>query len=336
MHKFKDGGPLPGGCATVSNYVVLTACLVVFLHTLFLSRTLPGRPGATPELPRAPEPVPLRNLPDVVIYRRTKKTGSSSMLEELLHATAPLRYVPLAEGGTKAKEVVRGEGLLASPRRLLVAEHNAVTRDDAPWGTALIIDTIVDGYRQVTAFCRFVVKVERCDAELAKCLRSPFALGQRFYRWAGHESEDASTYIDMPLSSAHPALSTTVLRKVFPNATLDIKRRNSAGSSCAEDSALRRVYDEHYKELESQVERLRMRFLMLSGYPTLTKSGDVSLEEMMDKAEELERKRYLRESGLNFEDYESTSEVSKEHLALKRGKPNWARTPDGKIELRNQ
>lgn len=256
------------------------------------------------------------------------------MLEELIHVSAPLGYVSVFEGGPKAKEVVRGEGLVASPRRMLVTEHNPVTRDDAPGRKSLIIDTVLDGYKQITSFCRFVVKIEKCDDQMKECLKSNAALAQQFYRWAGRSKEDAATFIDMPLSSAHPALSTTVLRLVFPNAILDIKKRNSAGSSCPEDPELRRIYLQNYRELENQIEKLRTRFLILSGYPAATK-GNVTLEEMMDKAEELERKRYWEESKIKFEDYERTSEVAKEHLALKRGKPNWQRLPNGNIILKN-
>lgn len=270
------------------------------------------------------------HLPQVIVYRRTKKTASSSMLEELLKVTTQHGYVSLYHSGPRMKEVVRAEYLAPNPRRLFVAEHNAVTRDETAGRKTLIIDTIMDGYRQVTSYCRYVKKVRmrHCDEQLIKCLEGP-ALSQSNYRWAGKSHEDISTFIDMPLSSEHPALSTTAFQRVFENSVLDVKKRNSVGSACPEDPKIRAVYNKWYKRLDRQINKLRIRLLALAGYPANSKDGNVSITEMMDKAEELERRRYLEDLDYVFGEHEATREVSEEHIDLKRGELTWGRLPTG-------
>lgn len=269
------------------------------------------------------------DIPDVFIYRRTKKTGSSSMLGALLKVTDKLGYIPLYYDPPYMKTYVRAEGLRPIPRRLFVAQHNAVTREHTQGRKTVIADTIIDGYRQVTSFCRFTRNISDCAAGMKECLNDA-ALSQRFYRWAGKPREDEETFIDLPLSSAHPALSSSVLRRIFPNITLDVHRYNVAGSSCDEKPDLRKIYNNHYKILDYQIDALRKRLLHMAGYPTAAAQETLhaSLVELMDAAEEEERKKYT------FSTYESTRKVASDHsLLMKYAKSPWRREKNGKLVL---
>ena len=256
------------------------------------------------------------------------------MLEELLRETSSHGYIPLYHAGPRMKAVVRAEGLKRYPRRLFVAEHNGVTRKDTRGRKAVIIDTFVDGYKQMTSHCRFVekYKVRHCDKELLDCLRGP-ARKERFFRWAFRKREGEDTFIDIPLSSAHPALSTTAFRHIFPLAVLNVKHRNSAGSSCPEDARIRAVYQRNYKELEQQIDELRRRLLALSGYPFNSRTSNVSLSEMLDAAERLERQKYFREEKLVFGNHNKSWGVSDQHILLKRGEKVWGRGKNDRISL---
>lgn len=275
------------------------------------------------------------HLPEVIIYRRTKKTAISSMLEGLLKETTQHGYVSLYHSGPRMKEVVRAESLAPHPRRLFVAGHNAFTRDETAGRKTVIIDTVMDGYRQVTSYCRFVkkVRVKHCDEQLIKCLEGP-ALSQRNYYWAGKRHEDTSTFIDMPLNSEHPALSTTAFRRVFETAVLNVRKRNSAGSACPEDSKIRSVYNKRFKRLDRQINKLRVRLLALAGYPAHSKDGNVTITEMMNSADELERRRYLKNLNYVFGEHEATREVSEEHIDLKRRERTWGCSSTGEIIIK--
>lgn len=269
-------------------------------------------------------------LPEVIIYRRTKKTGSSSMLAQLLKMLDGKGYTALYHERHQLRAAVRGENSATWPKKLFIATHNDISRNDTGGRRTVIIDTVLDGYRQVTSFCRFGKHVEKCDAELVKCLEGRSALNQQHYRWAGRTWEDASTYIDIPLSSAHPALSTTAIRRIFANATLDVGRLNAVGSGCGEVPALRETYNRLYTKLDLQVDLLRARLLVLTGYPLLVTKGDVSMAELLDRAEMLEREKYQHQFGVVSAE---TSGISAGHRALRAGERAWAKGEDGLIRL---
>lgn len=282
-------------------------------------------------------------LPELFIYRRTKKTGSSSMLTALLEHLLPMGYTPLYYGqGEEMDAVVRNEYLpthvnFTKRRRLLIAEHNHITRSYHPVpNSAVIADTVRDGYQQMTSYCRYVRKVKSCTgSEMLDCLRNPNTTLQNNYRWAGNEQEDEDTYIDLPLSSAHPALSTTILRRVFPNVTLEISRFNVRSSSCSENEEVRRVYQELYEELEAQISRLRQRILILTGYPYKVDKavqGRVSITDVMKEAEQLEREKYDELEGGKISKVRGYSEA---HHELMRMTKHWT-LKGGKLSIKSR
>lgn len=248
------------------------------------------------------------------------------MLEALMLVLKEKDYVPIYHIPDKMPHVVRAESLKPNPRRLLVSQHNGVTRYHTRGRKAVIADTVIDGFKQITSFCRFVSNAEDCDDDMIRCLQSSTARAQVRYRWAGGDHETDDTYIDLPLSSAHPALSSTVLRVIFPGAVLDIKKRNVAGSACEETPKLQELYRKLFKELERQNDMLRKRLLSLAGYPIRAKSGsNITTEEMMDAAEEMEKVKY------NFGTYEPTKHDAESHKELKQFERDWSRSPSGEL-----
>lgn len=272
-------------------------------------------------------------LPDVLIFRRTRKTGSSSMLEQLLKVANQHHYTPLYESGIHLRTLVKAENSATNPKRVFVAEHNSISRADVGNRRAVIVDTVADGYKQITSFCRFVpkVRVRDCEQGLEECLQGKIALSENWYRWAGRENEDAETYIDIPLSVEHPALSTRVFRRVFPDAVLDVRKLNVANSSCDESSRLRSIYNELYRELDRQVKILQLRLLVLAGYPMAKENSSISTAELLEAAEQMERARFSRE-GLVFGTYDSEKAVSSDHMLLKKSQRQWVRL-NGKLQL---
>ena len=230
-------------------------------------------------------------VPDVVIYRKTKKTGSTSGLDAILKGLLPKRYAPLHNDTSVIKDILRAEALKSSPRKLLVSCHNGISREHTGNLFTVITDTVKDGYHQMTSFCRYFREVKECDSdEMRECLHHANLQYQVKYRWAGRSKEDSETYIDLPMSVAHPGLSTTVFRQVFPNVTLDFPQINAVGSTCEDIPSVRKVYDELFADLENQVLKLRNRMLTLAGYPT--KLDGYSVVQLMDAADKTERSKY--------------------------------------------
>lgn len=247
----------------------------------------------------------LQQWPELFIFRRTKKTGSSSMMNALMDALQPLGYYAPPHMEPELEGAIRNEFRRKHPRRTMVLHHNSLTRNVHPARRAVIADTIRDGYKHVTSYCRYIKHVKTCNgSDMEECLRSSSTLRQNRYRWAFRPREDLDTYIDLPLSSAHPALSTTVLRTVFPNVTLHVHHYNVRDLACSDDSPMRVVYDQLYLDLELQVEKLRRRLLVVAGYPYVVDPKvreNVTLVDMIDAAERLERLKYQSEHDFDSE-----------------------------------
>lgn len=318
------------------------------------------------------------HFPSLLIYRRTMKTGSSSMREALLQALQPYGYntlpykskdlqvvlrhlfvrkdlidstssvasrsrlsktsgisnishffsVPQNYFARTEKDLPAQENVLSSPRVLLV-QHNDITKSVHPTRDAIIVDTFRPGYAQITSFCTHIQRVSSCSdlPSMEACLLSNVTKAQNFYRWAGRSAEDCDTYIDLPLSSSHPALSTTVFRTLFPDTILNLNIYNQRGSTCPEHERLKRIYDEHYTELENQVRSLQHRLLVIAGYPTMisrTTFGskwqrqNFTYEDMLDAAESEERQKYP-ELNINLSNVkEASQEIQNFQGDLKR------------------
>lgn len=244
------------------------------------------------------------DVPALFIFRRTRKTGSSSMVEALLSSVASsYGYVPLPFryrdiNRALSLEYIRRDGQTNGPR-IMVVNHNDITRNFHPRRDVVIADTIRDGFEQITSYCRHIRRVPDCGKYIEACMRLPSTQDQAIYRWAGRSKEDEDTYIDLPLSSAHPMLSTAVLRTVYPNISpLQIDYYNVRNSACENTTHLRDVYNVYFKHLDEQVDDLKRRLLLIAGYPTTLAASvprrlrkAISLNNLLDAAEIQERKR---------------------------------------------
>lgn len=243
-------------------------------------------------------------VPALFIFRRTRKTGSSSMVEALLSSVASsYGYVPLPFryrdiNRALRLEYIRRDGQTRGPR-IMVVNHNDITRTFHPKRDVVIADTIRDGFEQITSYCRHIRGVPDCGRYIDACMRSPSTRNQAFYRWAGRPKEDEDTYIDLPLSSAHAMLSTAVLRTVYPNISpLQIDYYNVRNSTCEDTKHLRDVYNIYFKHLDEQVDDLKRRLLLVAGYPTTLAASvppslrkAISINDLLDAAEIHERRR---------------------------------------------
>lgn len=251
------------------------------------------------------------------------------MLDALLKILEPYGYTSLYHYNPERMDAIVRTQMNSAGGRLFIAQHNRVTRLHAPGKRVVIADTFLDGYKQITSFCRYVRKVETCDGRMVQCMKGRFALAQNEYRWAGREGESWDVYIDMPLSSEYPALSTSVVRNTFPGAHLDIKQYNVANSSCPELKGLRDVYTRYYAKLEKQISRLRYRMLYLTGYSSVAAPGEnVNVVEMLEAAEILEQEKYGVGSGKG----EADASYSERHRQLIENVPKWQKI-DGKVIL---
>lgn len=341
-----------GTVLTITGVTLLVLYTLLVVHVTKGNQALPASfqydtRESHPAYPDQQKWRPLK-LPALLIYRRTMKTGSSSMREALLSALQPHGYVIMpyksddlqtvlhhlyarndlpspnaSRGGSYSAArnedlgsmsisggsepvnngTVAGTRFVATPPRVLLVQHNSIVRSVHPDRDAVIVDTLRPGYEQITSFCTHIQRVRSCDdvSAMEACLRSNITRAQNFYRWAGRSAEDEDTYIDVPLSSWHPALSTTVFRTVFPDAILNVDIYNERNSTCRLNERLKRLYDEYYGDLENQIRMLQSRMLVLAGYPTmLSKKGPGSVEmfkrfsvaDMLDAAEQEERKKY--------------------------------------------
>lgn len=283
----------------------LLVSLALFIHVQYLRsitepvtnipRGIPRghRVSSNPYAARAPT-----DMPDLVIFRRTKKSGSSSILNALMRTLIPLGYEPIPLKNFELITGVMNEYRRAFPRKLMTVHHNKVTKSMHPNPSkVVIVDSIRDGFSQITSYCRHMRHVESCNASIIPCITGSLAQIQAKYRFVGSLEENQFTYIDLPLSSQHPALSTTVMRSVFPNIPLlPIERYNKRNTACAHDiPELKQAYDRSFVDLERQIDMLRKRMLTIAGYPVQVEkygSPKVDINELMDAAEQLEEVKY--------------------------------------------
>lgn len=251
------------------------------------------------------------------------------MLAALLDQVVPMGYTPHYSGGEVIEAIVRSTYVPTASasrtnRLLFIAEHNKITKAFHPLRDAVIADTVRDGYRQITSLCRYSRRATNCSGdEMLDCLRSNTSLQERFYRWAGNHAEDRDTYIDLPLSSAHPALSTSVLRTVFPNIFLNIQRFNVRSTGCDDDVEIRKVYNKLYAPLETDTKLLKRRMLTIAGYPySIDKKFQVNftLDDVLKAADEIERHKYKTEA---LKDNIASSRFSAAHIKLMKRK-HWS------------
>lgn len=397
--------------AHISLPTALLVLLVLFLHARYV--TLITEPNTTIPLGTALRSIYKRDgtdargqLPDLFIFRRSKKTASTSMANALLSALIPYGYEPSGMKNFEISTYAANAFVRAKPRRLIIVNHNQVTRATHPHVNAfensfpkkakvrrhsplnrnykplrteinedstdesnmtttnrvalapedssfeydkddelldltplpgaspeedsdeyvhriyfdephararvVIADTIRDGFQQITSYCRHMRGFSACDASLIPCIQSRLARAQMLYRFAGNEKETIDTYIDLPLSSSHPALSTTVLRSVYPEMEpLRIDRYNAHRYACRSSmfpELLAAYRDAGFEQLDEHVDMLRKRMLLIAGYPTDVRiSGEertvddstrVKTKDLLDAAEQLEQKAKYK--GVNF------------------------------------
>lgn len=298
------------------------------------------------------------SYPELFIFRKSKKTGGSSMINALMDALEPLGYVPLPKKRDEMDISVRNEYVRPSPRRLMLVQHNKVTRAHHPRRRAVIADTIRDGLPQVLSYCRHMRAVQDCfGPAMLKCLRRR-ASHQLAYRWARRDREDEDTYIDLPMSPAHPALSTAVLRTVFPKIPpLRILRYNDRGLGCEKElrtaslneteqhgkEAVLQMYHELFGPLDGQIDDLKRRMLSVAGYPVLVREthGGAAresvaqgkmLSKVVDEAERIEaQKDYAGWAG--DQQHEMFEGKSERVLDLLAGVLKWKRRSTGGLAL---
>lgn len=343
-------GPDTKAGARISSQVLMTGLVIgsLFLHACYITHVTTRRALDTLAAPSrtlrdAHRGLPLaadardltrgaaeweRPLPELFIYRRTKKTGSSSMMAAFLDALPPLGYVALPQGEAEVDMPLRYHLMRAHARRLMVVRHNHVTRDIHPERRAVIADTIRDGFQRMTSFCRFILHVHDCDLPgMQRCWRSAVVIAETRYRWAGRAREDPDTYIDLPLSSAHVGVSTSVMRSLFPNISLRLDRYNVMNSTCNETSELRALYDATFPTLDAEDDLLRKRMLIIAGYPfTMQRHAErhLSMVEMLDAAERLERVKY----GMTGE-LMQTDKMSLQSRQMRGADLKWGQDSDG-------
>lgn len=396
--------------AHISLPTALLVLLALFLHARYV--TLITEPNTTIPLGTALRSIYERDgtdargqLPDLFIFRRSKKTASTSMANALLSALIPYGYEPTGMKIFEISTYAANAFVRAKPRRLMIINHNQVTRAahphvnafensfpkkakvrrhsplngnynprkidinedstedsnmtttnrvvlapedssfendkddildltpppeaspeedsdeyvhrvnfDEPHARARVViaDTIRDGFQQITSYCRHMRGFSACDASLIPCIQSRLARAQMLYRFAGNEKETTDTYIDLPLSSSHPALSSTVLRSVYPEMEpLRIDRYNAHRYACRSSKfpeLLAAYRDAGLEQLDEHVDMLRKRMLLIAGYPTEVRiSGEgktvddstrVKTKDLLDAAELLEQKTKYK--GINF------------------------------------
>lgn len=279
-------------------------------------------------------------FPDLFIYRRSRKSGSSSMLAALLDLLQPLGYhATYFNPGPETNHSLRFLFTSSSgPARVFVGEHNAVTRAYMPEKRAVIADTVRDGFEQITSLCRYTRGVTGCDDDMVQCMRSSWALKEMSFRWAGASEETEDNYIDLPLSSAHPSLSTAVLKIVYP----DIKRVNVhkyhvRKTHCQKDKHLVQVYNSLYKKMDADVRKLKVRMLILAGYPYQSVARNVSLDDMLDAAEKEEARKYAG-TDINAENGEEEvhNGISQQQRQLLMTLKKWVKDSAGKVRLANR
>lgn len=84
-------------------------------------------------------------LPDLIIYRRTKRSGSSSILVEMRGILEPLTYKPFHLRKTSIDVLEKQESIWPNARRIIVADYSDITRHRHPYLHAVVADTGRDG-----------------------------------------------------------------------------------------------------------------------------------------------------------------------------------------------
>lgn len=309
--------------------VSFVALVILFLQVQPNSQQRSGNPSFDVDTTN----ILLRNrFPDFVLFRRSPKTGSSSMAPALATALRQWHYEPISPVEKAIQYGVLHWTRIKNPQqRFLFLYHNDFSRADLPEKNVLIVDTIRDGFSQITSQCRFAKRAKTCGKDMIDCLKGEMLLNVTKYRWGKLEQETSENYIDIPLSSAHPALSTTALRSVFPDIELDVQRYNYKRTTCNRTEELEKVYNMYGKELDRQVENLAIRLLIVSGYKVrLRNIENISVWKFLDEAERHERTKY------NFKQRIESYDYNEEVKALRDDWKNSWEIKYGEVKWRNR
>lgn len=279
------------------------------------------------------------NLPELFIYRRSRKSGSSSMLAALLELLQPLGYeATYYNPGFETNHSLNFQFGKLSARRVFVAEHNAVTRAFHPRRSAVIADTVRNGYEQLTSLCRYTRGVAGCGSDMRRCLESKWALSEINFKWAGESGENADNYIDLPLSAKHPSLSTSVLKIALPMIAdrINVHKYHVRKTHCPRDDKLLAVYNKLYAQMDRDIEKLKVRMLILTGYPyeLAVNARNVSVDDMLDAAEAQESKKYA--IVLSEEDAQAHNGISQQQRQLLTTLKKWTKDSNGNAVLTNR
>ena len=137
--------------------------------------------------------------------------------------------------------------------------------------------------------------------------------------------------MDIPLSSAHPALSTTTIRSVFPGIELNVERYNYRNTTCNRTGELEKVYNKYGKKLDRQVDSLAVRLLIVAGYKfSPKKARGISIWKFLDEAERHKRNKY------NFKQTIESSSYNEEMKALRGKWKNSWRIKGGEVKWKDQ
>lgn len=208
------------------------------------------------------------SLPQLIIFRQT--TRAPRMIMKIVSFFESHRYktvgVSGVETGTEVDALTRNEFIRPFPRHLFTTGGH-VTKTYHPERNTLTIALFSHGAN------------ENCSMSIKNA-------------WLATKNEDDDSYIDLPLSPRHPAISTTAFRTLFPSRRDALFKFQQEMVICDNFSSTEIRKRDYYTEVKGR-STLMERLLVITGYPFVANrshtGAPISLMEMLDAAEELER-----------------------------------------------
>lgn len=251
------------------------------------------------------------NTPPLVIYRHTSSRRSARILRGLSSTLQYVGYTTVHVGADVTDEHIAARfrkppssylSNTPEPKLLVVSQHR-LTRRAHPERRAVIAAGIVTSLTDLLSYCVSTLPHAPIDCEdevLSSCVRdaskSEDIVSNRYGPNTTHNADD---YVDMPLASSHPVLSTAVLRLVFPEAPLMQFRGEIPLGELSDVAEIPECTKPQREKLSDDMEsatdvlvnmRVAMirQFLIMAGYPCVSKGKpEVTLEAMLDTAEEM-------------------------------------------------
>lgn len=232
------------------------------------------------------------NHPNIILYQDPSYMETSKMKMELMDDAKSQNYVPVFGKDQEIVSTVRAALLSSKKKRFFVHTNSTLSRASFPGLKVVTVKTILDGFLQMKLFCRIVRSISKCDIEMESCVGSIAFQREASKRWNSQPFDyNYNNYVDLPLSPMYPAISTAIVRTILRHTPMFSRSTYEDNNLCADNRALRSAYEKSASLLDNEVDMMKERMVVISGYTVKREQTNVTTDDILEHIE----KEKLRE-----------------------------------------